>query len=90
MKWTPLEMQILLHYYYSPEDYRQGDYSAPAVRQAINSFRDELGLIREKSERDGYGLYEITERGRVLVDAALETPLPVQVWVIPKADEVTA
>lgn len=89
MNWTPLEMQILLHYYYSPEDYKQGDYSAPSVREAINSFRDQHGLIREKLEKDSYGLYEITERGRALVHAALKTPLPVQVWVIPTDDEVS-
>jgi len=36
---TPLQLQILIHYAYSAEDYRQGDFSATAVREAIDLFK---------------------------------------------------
>lgn len=28
---SPLEIEILLHYYYCPGDYQDGDFSAPAA-----------------------------------------------------------
>lgn len=80
--WTPLQLQILLHYYCSAADFREGDFSAPAVREAIDSFRDCDGLLRS-AEEPKYGTYEITERGRCLIDHILKTPAPVQMWMIP-------
>lgn len=80
--WTPLQMEILLHYYCSASDFREGDFSAPAVRSAIDSFAEVEGLLTASSQPE-YGAYEITERGRCLIDHILETPAPVQMWVIP-------
>jgi len=80
---TPLKMEILLHYYYSPEEYRDGDLSAPAVDEALFWACSE-GLLTS-IEKSQYGAtYAQTDRLRALVDAWLNVPLPVQVWVIPK------
>jgi hypothetical protein len=82
--WTPLQLQILLHYYCSAADFRDGDFSAPAVRHTIDWFRDSEQLLRAIPPSEAvHGMYAITERGRCLIDHILETPAPVQMWVIP-------
>lgn len=81
---TPLQLEILLHYYASLGDYREGDFSAPAVRKAIDDFKGPLGLLRPAKENTSRGsCYVITERGRTFLNHVLELPLPVQTWVMP-------
>lgn len=84
---SPLEIEIILWYGTRACDYREGDFSAPAVRQTIDSFRDELGLI-EKRENGRCGdylcTYRLTDRGQTFFDALCAVPLPVQIWVMPK------
>jgi hypothetical protein len=80
---TPLMMEILLHYYYSPEEYRDGDLSAPAVHDSIQWACCE-GLL-EPIMKNQYGAtFKSTDRCRALVNAWCDMPLPVQVWVIPE------
>lgn len=84
---TPLEIDILLWYHTRAVDYREGDFSAPAVRQTIDNFRDVLGLLQavapdERLDGD-YRTYRLTERGRVYLDALMDLPLPEQRWVVP-------
>ncbi len=38
---TPLEIKLALHYYSSPTDYNDGDFSAPSVAAAIDKFLSE-------------------------------------------------
>ena len=78
---TPLELSILIHYRGCANDFRDGDFSAPAVREAINRFRDVLKLLELAD--DPINAYILTERGRVFVDALCEIPLPIQAWVMP-------
>lgn len=83
---TPLEIDILLWYATRAVDYRDGDFTAPAVREAIDSFRDDLGLI-EPLEVDARGSgelqsYRLTARGRAYVDALTSLPLPICRWVM--------
>jgi hypothetical protein len=75
---TPLGIEILLHYYTTPGQYRDGDFSAPAVSEALRHFAD-TGLLRG-NHRDGYTSTEATE---VYVGAICSVPAPVQKWVIP-------
>lgn len=79
---TPLELSILIHYRGCANDFRDGDFSAPAVREAINTFRDDLLLLEATDGLTRAG-YRLTQRGHVFVDALCETPLPVQSWVMP-------
>jgi len=85
---TLLEIQTLIHYHCFTTDYRDGDFSAPAMRDVINSFRDELGLLESVPEEEHKGtmkllpMYRITERGTVFVEALKELPLPKQIWVM--------
>src|SRR3990167_7355510 len=83
---SPLEIEILLHYYYCQGDYQDGDFSAPAVKNAIERFRDEYNLVEPTQSMDVYHdpHYRITERGRVFVEALCNMPLPVKTWVMPE------
>ena len=81
---TPLEIGILLHYHYSTEDYRQGDFSAPAVRSTIDEFRDKLNLLGP-SAYPGQ-TYQLTDRGKAYVRALCSLPLPDCRWVIHGVD----
>jgi hypothetical protein len=86
---TPIALEIIIHYHYSPEQYRSGDFSAPAVREAIGYF-EECGLL-EEDYKEGGG-YSITEKGRFYVEEGLcQVPFPEEVsgFVIPGKDEVT-
>jgi len=76
---TPLEISILLHYHVSADDYRNGDFSAPAVRNAIDEFRRD-GFLAEAVET----YYRITEKGQFYVKALCAVPLPVTTWIIPQ------
>lgn len=84
---TPLEIDIALWYHTRAVDYRDGDFSAPAVRETIDSFRGDLGLleaIRDEDRWDGdYRTYRLTPRGTAYVEALQGLPLPVCQWVIP-------
>ena len=89
---TFLEIKMLIHYAVSGTDYRDGDFSAPAVRHTIDVFRGEFGLLEsiEEEEHDGttklLPMYRITERGRVFVEALARVPLPEQAWVMPETE----
>jgi hypothetical protein len=86
---TPLKIEILLHYYCSPEEYREGDLSAPAVEEAIEWFLDN-GLLELADHRDKEkcgGSFRATDRAKALIEAWCNTPLPVSVWVIPERAE---
>lgn len=84
---SPLEIEILLWYHTRPVDFREGDFSAPAVRSAIDRFRDVHGLLQERTEKvsGDFRTYSLTERGEVYVSALMSLPLPVREckWVIP-------
>lgn len=79
---TPLQLEILLHYYACANDFRDGDFSAPAVREAIDRFKasEMLTINIERSA----ATYMLTERGRVYVEAVLVVPLPEKRWVMPE------
>lgn len=77
---SPLELEILLHYRYSPLDYRNDDFSSPSVRSAIDRFvkQDQLLVADENimCERT----YMLSSRGVVFINKLCTTPLPTQSW----------
>ena len=80
---TPLEMQIALHYYTSPTDFRDGDFSAPAVRSSIDHFQA-CDLIRvRKAGEPGNAHYVATPRLNTYVEKLKSIELPIQRWVYP-------
>ena len=84
---TPLQLSILIHYYGHAEDYRFGDFSAPAVREAIDWFNGDEDLLERVNHNDyPNAAYKITEKGRFFVEHLCSIPLPVPKhhWEIPK------
>ena len=86
---SPLQIAIVLHYYYSPEDWRDGEWN-DGQRDTIRGLAA-AGLI-ELDPRShpiglGYrpGTYRLTKCGHVYVDALKAVRIPVQVWQIPAA-----
>jgi hypothetical protein len=78
---TPFVFGILLHYYCCADDH-------PAVTSNVEAWRAE----RDRLIGDGWlefvkfgSSYRATEKTKVFIDAALATPEPVQMWVIPKS-----
>ena len=83
---SPLEIEILLHYYQCfPTDFRDGNFCEPAVEDAIERFRDTHNLLEPTQSMDvcHEPHYQITERGRVFVEALCNVPLPIKMWVVP-------
>lgn len=76
---TPCELQILLHYYVSPELYEYRD--APAVRDFTQSF-----VFREILRPKG-DVYELTDLGLYWLRSILNTPVPKIVYVDPRTHE---
>lgn len=75
---TPLAIEILLHYNSSPVDYRGGDFSAPAVREIIDSFRGELDMLKTCHQFCGR-TYKLTDKAEFYIEYLLSIPLPVKV-----------
>lgn len=76
---TPLQINILLHYYACANDFRDGDLDAPAVKETIREF--EVGhllsanIARVMADIPG-PLWQITPRGRAYVEVLQSVPLP--------------
>ncbi len=81
---TPLEIEILLHYYGKAGDYHDGDFRYPAVRNAITAFID-IGLLTTEPENGMYPhrTYHPTAGLRLYVETICKIPLPVKKWVMP-------
>lgn len=79
---TPLEIQIALTYHATANDFRDGDFTAPAVREAIDKFRN-LGLLRARDCKDvgAETIYVATDRLHVYCNKLKTIGLPNQAWV---------
>ncbi len=74
---SPLEVSILIHYHCFPGDFRDGDFSAPAVREAIDYFVAQ-GMLRTPTHRRTY--YEATDGCSMYVKQICSVPLPSLKW----------
>lgn len=97
---TPLEIEILLHYYDTPGDYLDGDFSGGVYRsddfsdhvpgstgQAVSEAIDRLvkaGMLKQSVHVDQ--LWEATPAVKVYIEALCEVPLPIKMWVMPEKD----
>lgn len=87
---TPLQIDILFWYQGRGTDYRDGDFSAPAVRSEMDAFRGELGLLEAftAASPGDYRSYRLTPRGQAYVDYIQSVPLPMCRWEIPEPSDV--
>ena len=81
---TPLCLEILLHYFWSSEDYQQGDFSALAVREAIDHFRDRTKMLEAVPDELRHRTYRLTARGHAYIEHILSIPFPECRWEIPE------
>jgi hypothetical protein len=86
---TLLEIEILSHYYCRADDWRNGDHSAPILKETFGRFLDQ-GLLTHDGFTpeflDGGALrarYAVTDKTRAYIEALQRVPLPEQVWVVP-------
>ncbi len=80
---TPLHIDIMLHYNIGDSDYRDGDFSAPAVREFVQDLITYDLLERFPQDEDCKFKCGITEKGRAWINGLCQTPMPVQKWVMP-------
>lgn len=78
---TPLKVEILLHYWYSPEDYDPERIGFPAQQEAIGEFVA-AGLIRENLPGSSPRYTGNSDALRVYVEAILAVPVPHQEWIL--------
>lgn len=84
-KLSPLELEVILHYYYSPEPFSR---LSSAYFEAILKFIRN-GILRKREEISSHGAeYEITEKGHFFLNMLTETPFPIQSFRDPR-DEST-
>ena len=76
---TPLQIQIALTYYATASDFRDGDFNAPAVREAIDYFV-EIGFLRLSQPWVTKTIYEPTERLQAYCRKLCSISLPKQMW----------
>lgn len=79
---TPLQLSILTHYYGCAGDFRNGDFSAPAVREAIDFFIAEDMIWRTLHEAPPPH-YRLTSKGNFFVEHLCSIPLPEIKFYIP-------
>ena len=73
---TPLELEILLHYYECGEDYYGGDFCGVGVMAALSRLFE-----AELLDRRTFRPYRISERGRVHIENLLGVRFPELRWV---------
>ncbi len=79
---TPLKVEILLHYYSSPNDFR--DLDAPAIKEAIDEFVG-LGIMNYLPMNEYKRKIGIEQDALdAYVTAILSVPLPKQKWIVEK------
>lgn len=81
-KMAVLQLSILLHYYCHPDDW-PGDNTNETVFKCFSELLIWDLLAAEPQISSCRSEYRITKRGEAYVRGILETPLPVQQWVIP-------
>jgi hypothetical protein len=81
---TPLQLQMMLHYYTraEPYAYREPEHATSGAVRDQRQLLENDGLI-EPSETSGSG-YCVTPRGSAFIEALCETPLPICMWIIPR------
>ena len=75
---TPNDIEVLLHYYVSPE--RHPREHAQAVSETIAWFI-RMEILKESKNSSGY---EVADRGLVFIKMLLATPMPERSWTDPR------
>jgi hypothetical protein len=83
---SPIKLKVLLHYYCCPGPFCKSNPESPASTDAIDFWvnRDMLEEDFDRTLEEDPDLdYAITEKGKVYVEAVLNTPFPIKTWIVP-------
>jgi hypothetical protein len=82
---TPLEREILTHYWAYPGEFRGGRQNwSVGIREIVERFI-RLGLLEEKFvSGEGTGIFANQPALAAYMEALAKVPLPVQQWVVPE------
>jgi hypothetical protein len=82
---TPNDIDVLLHYYVSPEPHPR--HNSPAVQSTVDTFIED-GILEEVNN-EHHVTYKIrtTDRGRKFVEMICETPYPEKRWIDPREEQ---
>lgn len=69
---TPVQMEVILHYYYNDSSFVSRRASHSEAKRHLLS----VGLLQEPMDANSY---RITDRGRVYVESLIKVPLPTKV-----------
>lgn len=78
---SPLALEFLLNYRWNPHDFRDGDFTDPAVRSLVNDFQQN-GMIELDDER-ATRTYRLTSKGEYFINYLCSIPLPVTLFGMP-------
>lgn len=79
---SPLVISIAIHYHTTVGDFRDGDFDAPAVREALELLVDN-GLLKVKAVGlDNAFSYKATDGLAAWIDGLRSVPFPKLTWVI--------
>ena len=82
-RWTPVELETMLHCYYSPTSIPQTPASSDALAGLIRA-----GMVEELKDPKYPDGFRATDKGRLFVTALCSVPEPTMAWVIPAQEEV--
>ena len=78
---TPFALDILMHYYVSPEEHIRVAECNSVALQEVGAFLDQ-GMLRSRMGGPGKATFQTTERAEVWIKHVLLLPLPV--WKMPE------
>lgn len=82
---SPIILQMIIHYCVCCDDFREGDLSAPAVRDGLAI------LIAEKmlsvNDKQGNPKYRATDKAKYYLNYICQTPFPIMIYKIPERVE---
>ena len=78
--WTPYGIKIILHHYVTNEKF---EYAHAPAYQSNSRSMVEQGLL---TPTELGGSFDVTEKGRALIQSWLDTPIPTMKWVDPRFD----
>lgn len=82
---TLLEIEILIHYWYSRADYR--DLDAPAIKASIRNFVEKGLLIKNEEEKQPPLYRPNREALEPYITAIRSIPMPEMQWVISETEK---
>lgn len=78
MKLAPIDIEVILHYYVSPDPHPR--ITTLAISQAIDFFIEQSMLVKTGEPE----VIRVTNRGKVWIDMLRSTPFPEQRWIDPR------